>query len=101
MSLQGHNVVLMSNHQTEADPAIIALLLEKSNPWICENIVYVAGDRVVTDLLCKPFSMGRNLICVYSKKHMNDYPELIEMKRKSNTRSLKEMALLLRYLPFQ
>jgi glycerol-3-phosphate O-acyltransferase len=130
MSLQGHNVVLMSNHQTEADPAIIALLLEKSNPWICENIVYVAGDRVVTDLLCKPFSMGRsfssprnivirdnvvfllsftpinfslkhffpirNLICVYSKKHMNDYPELIEMKRKSNTRSLKEMALLLR-----
>ncbi|KAJ1296091.1 hypothetical protein BS78_01G272300 [Paspalum vaginatum] len=93
---QGHNVVLMSNHQTEADPAIIALLLEKTNPWISENIVYVAGDRVITDPLCKPFSMGRNLICVYSKKHMNDYPELIEMKRRSNTRSLKEMALLLR-----
>ncbi|ONM00338.1 glycerol-3-phosphate acyltransferase, chloroplastic isoform X1 [Zea mays] len=93
---QGHNVVLMSNHQTEADPAIIALLLEKTNPWISENIVYVAGDRVVTDPLCKPFSMGRNLICVYSKKHMNDFPELIEMKRRSNTRSLKEMALLLR-----
>ncbi|XP_039806258.1 glycerol-3-phosphate acyltransferase, chloroplastic-like isoform X2 [Panicum virgatum] len=35
---QDHNVVLMSNHQTEADPAIIALLLEKSNPWISENI---------------------------------------------------------------
>ncbi|XP_062200312.1 glycerol-3-phosphate acyltransferase, chloroplastic isoform X2 [Phragmites australis] len=93
---QGHNVVLMSNHQTEADPAVIALLLEKTNPWISENIVYVAGDRVLTDPLCKPFSMGRNLICVYSKKHMNDYPELIEMKRRSNTRSLKEMALLLR-----
>ncbi|GJM91582.1 hypothetical protein PR202_ga07968 [Eleusine coracana subsp. coracana] len=94
---QGHNIVLMSNHQTEADPAIIALLLEKTNPWISENIVYIAGDRVVTDPLCKPFSMGsRNLICVYSKKHMNDYPELIEMKRRSNTRSLKEMALLLR-----
>ncbi|CAN6311742.1 unnamed protein product [Urochloa humidicola] len=93
---QGHNVVLMSNHQTEADPAIIALLLEKTNPWISENIAYVAGDRVVTDPLCKPFSMGRNLICVYSKKHMNDYPELVEMKRRSNTRSLKEMALLLR-----
>lgn len=40
----------------------------------------------------------RNLICVYSKKHMNDVPELTEMKRKANTRSLKEMALLLRYL---
>ncbi|KAL5537552.1 hypothetical protein UlMin_044231, partial [Ulmus minor] len=57
---------------------------------------YVAGDRVLTDPLCKPFSMGRNLICVYSKKHMNDVPELAEMKRKANTRSLKEMALLLR-----
>ncbi|KAG8084250.1 hypothetical protein GUJ93_ZPchr0010g7873 [Zizania palustris] len=92
----GHNVVLMSNHQTEADPAIIALLLERSNPWISENIAYVAGDRVVTDPLCKPFSMGRNLICVYSKKHMHDFPELIDMKRRANTRSLKEMALLLR-----
>lgn len=29
---------------------------------------------------------------------MNDVPELAEMKRKANTRSLKEMALLLRYL---
>uniref|UniRef100_A0A452YQT6 Phospholipid/glycerol acyltransferase domain-containing protein n=1 Tax=Aegilops tauschii subsp. strangulata TaxID=200361 RepID=A0A452YQT6_AEGTS len=93
---QGHNVVLMSNHQTEADPAVIALSLERSNPWISENIVYVAGDRVLTDPLCKPFSMGRNLLCVYSKKHMNDFPELIEMKRRANTRSLKEMALLLR-----
>uniref|UniRef100_R7W5C7 Glycerol-3-phosphate acyltransferase, chloroplastic n=1 Tax=Aegilops tauschii TaxID=37682 RepID=R7W5C7_AEGTA len=55
---QGHNVVLMSNHQTEADPAVIALSLERSNPWISENIVYVAGDRVLTDPLCKPFSMG-------------------------------------------
>ncbi|KAJ0620522.1 putative glycerol-3-phosphate 1-O-acyltransferase [Helianthus annuus] len=40
----------------------------------------------------------RNLLCVYSKKHMNDVPELADMKRRANTRSLKEMALLLRYL---
>ncbi|XP_062073496.1 glycerol-3-phosphate acyltransferase ATS12, chloroplastic isoform X2 [Humulus lupulus] len=93
---QGHNIVLMSNHQTEADPAVIALLLEATNPHIAEKITYVAGDRVVTDPLCKPFSMGRNLLCVYSKKHMFDVPELAEMKRKANTRSLKEMALLLR-----
>ncbi|ESR45959.1 hypothetical protein CICLE_v10001047mg [Citrus x clementina] len=93
---QGHNIVLISNHQTEADPAIIALLLESTNPHVAENLTYIAGDRVITDPLCKPFSMGRNLICVYSKKHMLDVPELIEMKRKSNTRSLKEMALLLR-----
>ncbi|XVF52040.1 hypothetical protein PTKIN_Ptkin04bG0233200 [Pterospermum kingtungense] len=93
---QGHNVVLISNHQTEADPAVIALMLEKTNPHIAENMIYVAGDRVIADPLCKPFSMGRNLICVYSKKHMFDVPELVEMKRKANIRSLKEMALLLR-----
>ncbi|XP_043695539.1 glycerol-3-phosphate acyltransferase ATS12, chloroplastic isoform X2 [Telopea speciosissima] len=93
---QGHNVILISNHQTEADPAVIALLLETTNPHIAENITYVAGDRVVTDPLCKPFSMGRNLICVYSKKHMCDVPELAEMKRKANIQSLKEMAVLLR-----
>eukprot|EP00268_Persea_americana_P056643 TRINITY_DN6708_c0_g1_i3.p1 TRINITY_DN6708_c0_g1~~TRINITY_DN6708_c0_g1_i3.p1 ORF type:complete len:423 (+),score=87.38 TRINITY_DN6708_c0_g1_i3:409-1677(+) len=93
---QGDNVVLISNHQTEADPAIIALLLETTNPYLAEKMTCVAGDRVLTDPVCKPFSMGRNLLCVYSKKHMNDIPELIEMKRRANTRSLKEMALLLR-----
>ncbi|KAJ4728583.1 Glycerol-3-phosphate acyltransferase, chloroplastic [Melia azedarach] len=93
---QGHNIVLISNHQTEADPAVIALLLESTNSHIAESLTYIAGDRVLTDPLCKPFSMGRNLICVYSKKHMLDVPELIDMKKKANTRSLKEMALLLR-----
>ncbi|CAN0842847.1 Glycerol-3-phosphate acyltransferase, chloroplastic [Linum grandiflorum] len=93
---QGHNVILMSNHQTEADPAVIALLLETTHRHIAENLIYVAGDRVVTDPLCKPFSMGRNLFCVYSKKHMLDVPELVEMKKKANIRSLKEMAMLLR-----
>ncbi|XP_042021335.1 glycerol-3-phosphate acyltransferase, chloroplastic-like isoform X2 [Salvia splendens] len=93
---QGENVILMSNHQTEGDPAVIALLLESTNSFIAENLIYVAGDRVITDPLCKPFSMGRNLLCVYSKKHMGDDPKLIDMKRRANTKSLKEMALLLR-----
>ncbi|KAI9125213.1 hypothetical protein K1719_003829 [Acacia pycnantha] len=93
---QGHNIILVSNHQTEADPAVIALLLEAACPYIAESVTYVAGDRVLTDPLCKPFSIGRNLICVYSKKHMHDDLELVEMKKKVNTRSLKEMAMLLR-----
>ncbi|CAL9091274.1 unnamed protein product [Musa textilis] len=93
---QGHNIILFSNHQTEADPALIALLLERTNLYFAEKMAFVAGDRVVTDPLCKPFSMGRNLICIFSKKHMHDVPELVEMKKRANTRSLKEMALLLR-----
>lgn len=40
--LQGHNIILMSNHQTEADPAIIALLLETRLPYIAENLVQFA-----------------------------------------------------------
>lgn len=44
------------------------------------------------------FFSDRNLLCVYSKKHMNDAPELAEEKRRANTRTLKEMALLLRYV---
>jgi glycerol-3-phosphate O-acyltransferase len=51
--------VLISNHQSEADPAVISLLLEAQSPFIGENIKCVAGDRVITDPLCKPFSMGR------------------------------------------
>ncbi|KAJ8650536.1 hypothetical protein MRB53_003559 [Persea americana] len=93
---KGDNVVFISNHQTEADPAVIALLLETTTPHLAENMTYIAGDRVVTDPVCKPFSMGRNLFCVYSKKHMNDNPELAEMKKRANTRSLKEMVFLLR-----
>ncbi|KAH7279600.1 hypothetical protein KP509_37G026000 [Ceratopteris richardii] len=93
---QGENVVLLSNHQTEADPAVMALLLEASHPYLAQKLIYIAGDRVVTDPFCKPFSMGRNLLCVYSKKHINDEPELVDMKRKANARSLKELAILLR-----
>ncbi|KAL0650123.1 hypothetical protein Bca4012_092814 [Brassica carinata] len=78
---QGHNIVLISNHQSEADPAVISLLLEAQCPYIGENIVSLRA---------------MNLICVYSKNHMNDDPELVDMKRKANTRSLKEMATLLR-----
>lgn len=93
---KGHNIVLMSNHQTEADPAVVALLIERTHPQIAEKMVWVAGDRVISDPLCKPFSMGRNLLCVYSKKHMNDVPEEFEEKKKANTKTLKKMALLLR-----
>ena len=42
----GHNVVLLSNHQTEADPAVIALLLEHSHPYLAENLVSHAAVRI-------------------------------------------------------
>ncbi|CAJ2673347.1 unnamed protein product [Trifolium pratense] len=71
----------------------LAEMLERD---VLETSPGVRWDDVITDPLCKPFSIGTNLICVYSKKHMLDDPELMEIKRKANTPSLKEMATLLR-----
>ena len=88
----GDNVVLLANHQTEADPAVWALLLEGAFPGLATDVAYVAGDRVVTDPLCKPFSMGRNLFCVHSKKYMDVEPELKEEKQKTNRRTVSALS---------
>uniref|UniRef100_UPI002ED70977 Glycerol-3-phosphate acyltransferase, chloroplastic n=1 Tax=Lobosphaera incisa TaxID=312850 RepID=UPI002ED70977 len=87
----GENVVLLANHQTEADPGVFALLLEHTHPRLATDVIYVAGDRVVTDPLCKPFSMGRNLFCVHSKKRLDDIPELKASKVATNRRTLSAM----------
>jgi len=85
------NVILFANHQSEGDAAFIPLLTEVSHPGLGEKVTYVAGDRVITDLLAKPFSMGKNLLCVNSKKHMDDIPELKATKMKQNLTTIKEM----------
>lgn len=87
-----HNVVLLANHQTEADPGVFAHMLAASHPEMATSVVYVAGDRVITDPLSKPFSMGRNLFCVHSKKHINDVPELYQEKADTNRKTLVAMA---------
>ena len=46
---------------------------------------------MVTDALCKPFSMGRNLFCVHSKKHLDDVPELKTAKMETNRKTLVAM----------
>lgn len=91
----GDNVILFANHQTEPDPQAISLLLEKTHPKLAEEMIFVAGDRVISDPLAVPFSMGRNLLCIYSKKHL-EYPlERKEEKLLHNQRTMKRMAQLL------
>jgi glycerol-3-phosphate O-acyltransferase len=87
----GDNVVLLANHQTEADPGVFAHMLAASHPEMAEEVNYVAGDRVVTDPLCKPFSMGRNLFCVHSKRHMGDDPVIKASKMDTNRKTLVAM----------
>ena len=49
--------------QTEADPQVISLLMEREGYGkLASGLVDVAGHRVTTDPLAIPFSMGRNLL---------------------------------------
>jgi glycerol-3-phosphate O-acyltransferase len=90
-----HNVILFANHQTEIDPQIISLLIEKEFPQLAEEMIFVAGHRVVSDPLAIPLSLGRNLLCIYSKRHIDYPPEKKVEKLQHNTRTLKVLEELL------
>jgi glycerol-3-phosphate O-acyltransferase len=85
---KGENVVIFANHQTEADPQAINLLLENEFETLPHKIAYVAGERVVTDALAVPFSLGINLFCVYSKKYFDVYPERRTQMLEHNKRTM-------------
>lgn len=89
------NVILLSNHQTEIDPQLISLLLEKEYPKLAEEMIFVAGHRVVTDPLAVPLSLGRNLLCIYSKRHIDNPPEKRAEKLLHNGRAMKVLEELL------
>jgi glycerol-3-phosphate O-acyltransferase len=92
---RNENVVLLANHQTEIDPQIISLLLEKDHPQLAVDMIFVAGHRVTTDPLAVPLSLGRNLICIYSKRHIEEPPEKKVEKLQHNQRALKVLEELL------
>jgi glycerol-3-phosphate O-acyltransferase len=99
-AISGHlkakeNVILIANHQIEGDPQAISLLLEKSHPDIAENLIFVAGERVITDPLAVPFSMGCNLLCIYSKRYIDHPPEDKLKKQLHNKRTMELMSHLL------
>ena len=87
----GENVVVMANHQSEADPGVWAWMTQYISASLATDVRYVAGDRVVLDTFAKPFSMGRNLMCVHSKRHMGDDPAIRAEKMKTNQRSVREV----------
>lgn len=92
---KGENVILLANHQTEPDPQIITLLLEKKYPELAEKVIYVAGERVVTEPLAIPFSMGCDLLCIYSKRYIDYPPELKSKKQLHNKNTMELMSRLL------
>lgn len=62
---------------------------------LCQQMIFVAGERVVTDPLAVPFSLGCDLICIYSKRYIDHPPELKEQKQLHNKKSMTMMSTLL------
>jgi glycerol-3-phosphate O-acyltransferase len=91
----GENAILFSNHQIEADPQAISILLEKTHPKFAENLIFVAGTRVISDPLAVPFSIGCNLLCIHSKKYIDTPPEKKHEKQMHNKRTMEQMVRLL------
>lgn len=91
----GENVIFTANHQSELDPQVMSFLMDEKYPGLAERTVFVAGARVLTDPVAVPFSMGRNLLCIYSKRHIENPPEQKAQKLRHNQRSMQEMSRLL------
>lgn len=90
------NVILLSNHQTECDPQVLYYALGKTHQELVENMIFVAGDRVTSDPLARPFSMGCDLLCIYSKRHINTPPHQREEKLHHNQKSMQALKGLLK-----
>lgn len=92
----GDNVIFLANHQTEADPQLIGLMLRDKYPLLADRLIFVAGARVTTDPMAAPFSLGQNLLCIYSKRYMDGVsPEERELKQAHNKKTMDKMADLL------
>ncbi len=91
----GENVILFANHQTEPDPQIIDLLIEKHAPGLGKQMIFIAGHRVTTDPLAVPFSLGRRLLTVFSKKHISFPPAEKNAKIAHNQKTLAKLQELL------
>ena len=90
----GENVVFLANHQSEADPQAVSCLLETVDADagdLAARVTYVAGHKVTTDPLAVPFSMGRNLLCIHSKKHIDADPATKPAKSRQNMAAMSAM----------
>ncbi len=92
---QGDNVIFLANHQAEADPQFIGMVIEPIAPKLAEELIFVAGHRVTTDPVAVPFSLGCDLLCIYSRRHVNHPPELREQKQRHNQKAIAVLGQLL------
>ncbi len=91
----GHNIILLANHQIEADPQVIDIMLNPIDAKLGDEMIFIAGERVVVDPLAVPFSMGCNLLCIYSKKYIDHPPENRLKKQMHNKKTMELMSQML------
>jgi len=92
---RGDNVILFSNHQTELDCHLVSQLIGDELGPLVEKMIWVAGDRVVTDPVAVPVSLGLNLICIYSKNYIDHPPEKKQEKLHHNRQTMRQTRTLL------
>lgn len=90
------NIIFFANHQIESDPQAISLLLDDACPFLADRIISVAGERVTTDPIAIPFSLGCDLLCIYSKKYIDNPPEHKHHKQMHNKKTMEMMQELLK-----
>ncbi|GAW83389.1 glycerol-3-phosphate 1-O-acyltransferase [Plasmodium gonderi] len=93
---QGHNVIIFSNHHIEADANILKYYFHIHNAQnISRRIIFIGGHKIRSDPLSRPFSVSANLLCIYSKKYIENPPHLREEKILFNHKSLNALKNLL------
>ncbi|SBS98071.1 glycerol-3-phosphate 1-O-acyltransferase, putative [Plasmodium ovale curtisi] len=93
---EGHNVIIFSNHHIEADANIIKYFFHIHNAQnISRNMIFIGGHKIRADPLSRPFSVATNLLCIFSKKYIENPPHLKEEKISFNHKSLNALKNLL------
>jgi glycerol-3-phosphate O-acyltransferase len=91
----GENTILLANHQTEGDPQLMHLLLRQDLETLAQAMRFMAGERVQKDPIAHPFSLGRHLVCVYSRRHIDHPPERKADKLTHNATAMRQLKELL------
>lgn len=92
----GHNIFLIGNHHIEADANIIRYFFKiHGYENISKEIIFIGGHKIRVDPISKPFTASTNILCVYSKKYIENPPHLKEEKIAFNIKSLSVLQNLL------
>ncbi len=92
---KGENVILLANHQTEADPTLLGVLLDDEYPGLIRKLIAIAGARVTSDPVVTPMTRGQNIICVYSKRYFDHHPEKMKEMQQHNSSAMLQLRHLL------